>query len=317
VEAVVGLNGSADRDRVPAGVSAGGQFAAQGRAEADVHLQPIARSADRTDADSWQWPASVPRREAVTAYDDEAGWATIGDELTVRWDPASASGEWVDAARRDLAALMHAGLTGVAHVDVRRTCRVWDERRWTATFELPGGGDIRVDCEGPVLEREPASWFAFSTVGAVTHGCDSSRREDVDAAVERAVRARALSNDLASKLAVSPSRVQVSTPADVGLETTWFQVRVTPWGPTVPDTVVRVRDGVVLDVFEQGSGVPWQRADDQDAAFGRLGRRLGLRGGRRAGVPSSVRRAFEDAARGDGSPAVTWLLANRARLAGG
>ena len=317
------MNGfEAQHPRAEAGTTAGGQFTVKARTEADVTLPPpdapILRSADRPDPETWQHPRSAPRTEAITAYDDEAGWATIGDELTVRY-PASRGARWIDHARAQFAALRAAGLVGqIVAAPRTEPYGIYDSpRSWSGEMVLPSetrlivyGGPADLDQRRQSVKVAGPSgngWYveAGADFGELDQG-------EVDRAVEEAVRAHALLDRWRRQV------VQAGVPswhAFARVEDGRSTLRIEPRGPSVPDMLVRFEREQVVEIAVQRRGERPVPVPNETDALVQMGRRIGLLGGRKAGVPDRLRSMLEAAACTDEHPDVVWLLANRARLA--
>ena len=312
----------AQHPRVGAGTKDGGQFTATARPEADVTLSPpdapIPRSADRPDADTWQHPQSAARAAAITAYDDEAGWATIGDELTVRY-PASHRSAWVDRAREQLAGLRAAGLTGemTTHPRTDPYGYYGSPESWDGEMVLPSGAKLLV-FGGPSDFDRRRQWVKVagpSGNGWYAEAAQESGRLDqaeVDHAVEEAVRAHALLDGWRRQVAHAGVP---SWHALARVENGRSTLRIEPLGPTMPDMLVRFEGEQILEIAVQRRGERPVPVPNETDALVQLGRRIGLLGGRKAGVPARLRSMLQAAARTDEHPDVIWLMANRSRLA--
>lgn len=310
--------------RAAAGTGDGGQFTVKARAEADVSLAaaapPVLRSADRPDVDVWQHPRRAPRAQAITAYDDEAGWATIGDELTVRY-PHSIRSDWVDRAREQLAGLRAAGLVGdlIAHphMEPDQYGPFGGAETWDGEIVLPSGGKLRV-FGGPSDLYQHRQWVKIAgpsgngwyTEAAKEYG--GLVQDEVDHAVEEAVRAHALLDGWRRQVAGAgvPSRHAFARVED-GQAT----LRIEPRGPATPDMLVRFEGAQAVEITSHRPGENARPYPDEERALADLGRRIGMRGGRKAKVPQRVRAMLEAAGDTDVHQDVVWLLANRRRLA--
>lgn len=105
----------AKQPRKPAGAEAstGGQYTNRDHPDdPNVTLQAApnewARSTDRPDADTYQWPRNVPRERAIVAYDDEHHLYTFGSGTTVDTWPLPS--RWIDTHILDVGAVAAAGL---------------------------------------------------------------------------------------------------------------------------------------------------------------------------------------------------------------
>ena len=96
------MNGQT-RARQPEGTPAGGQFAATARTEPDVSLSPPAQLTSSDGIEGYQHPRHVARFDAITAFNDDDGTYTIGDDLNAQ-ATGMLSSRWIDSAGPLLAA---------------------------------------------------------------------------------------------------------------------------------------------------------------------------------------------------------------------
>jgi len=302
--------------RQPAGAPVGGQFAATARTEAAVDLEapgPLSypRSCDRPDSDTWQYPAGVARFDALTAYDDQAGTYTIGDDLHIK-APPGANTYWIGAARSPLAQMHRAGLTG--HAAAYGTG--WrDEEGWRLDLSTPSGQHLAVET------RSDHSYQAILFSGQLSAVAESRdytpiSQDTVDAAALRVVTAGALIHGWRTQVEAAvgdqawKSRV-VFVPS--------FQAPDGPPAMTIRPQVGQVDTHVTFGPVGEVATIRESRGLDRDLgtprelALANLGRRIGLPGGRRAGVPAQVEAMLTVTGATDTHPDVIWLKANQAR----
>ncbi len=296
---------SPHRNRHPSGTPTGGQFATTTRSEAPVALNPgpgsYSRSGDQPHTTTWQWPTRVHRFDALTAYDDDAGTYTIGDDLHL----TGGSSRWMDHAREPLAGLHRAGLTGPATVFVNPIhTECWNVdattgagTRWSfdidhpddrliITVRLPGGSERTVVFEGGTV-NQPV----------------------LDDTVERAVREAAFAAQW--RHAVTEQHGGRSTmhgrafvPHRHLADPRALTLVLTPPGPAEHEVVVR--DGVVVEHVVRHPTKGTQRHTGAEGLPG-LATQLGIHGGQRAGAPELVHRILLSAADVDDHPDLVWL----------
>ena len=307
--------------RQPAGVPIGGQFTTGLRAEPAVELtseqvavnvegtpSPYPRSADRPDAGTWQYPVSVPRFDALTAYDDVAGTYTIGDDLHVR-APSGAPTYWIGTVRPLLAQLHRAGRTGnaTAHGAGFR------DDGWHLELVTLSGRTLSVDVRSDP-SHQGIHFVGQTSAGAGTYDGTLIPQDAVDAAALRVVTADAL---------IATWRTQVV--AAVGGKAWRTGLAFVPHSPNpTPTLTVRPQVGQVdthvtfgpdgqVATIRESKGSDWDLGTPREFALANLGRRIGLTGGRRAGVPARVESMLTATAATNTHPDVAWLKANQAR----
>lgn len=308
-----------EQTRVPAGVRTGGQFTTGARGESAADLTgPVTASAHRTDADTWQHPADVDRAHAITAYDDEARWAMIGEHLHVS-TPRWADRYWVDTARPVLAQLHAAGLHGQARANINPDSegRVSALDEFDLEVDLPSGRALRLHAStGRGRRWVGASWpdnWTRGSVSADADHCDIDQ-DRLDALIDDAVSAHdALAAYADAAVAAGIGRashsitiVDSQTPGEV-------RARIWASGPGGADTTVALRDGKAHIVAVQGVGT----VEHDERQLLDLARRLGLRGGKRGRAGDRAQELLDAAAHAaqDG-PDLTAVRAHRARLRG-
>lgn len=309
---------AASRARQPKGVPVGGQFSTGAHPENATSLtaaQPeptsYPRSADRPDADTWQFPGSVPRFDALTAYDDEAGTYTIGDDLHIEALSRHDRG-WIDSARRELASLHRAGLTGDATAELP----LFDAPdNWRLKVTTPSGSDLYIYVEG---DGERTS---ISVVGAIHGGVSASEykttdQDALDVVVRRVVEAGALvdgwKQQVGGALGEEAWRGRHCHLAHYTPMEGPMSMTIRPSVGRV-DTVASFNDGQLVDLSERVDGGARAASTDREQILADLGRRLEIKGGRRAGVPAKVEEMLAAAADTAHHPDVLWVDANQAR----
>ncbi|WP_251153628.1 hypothetical protein [Cellulosimicrobium sp. Marseille-Q4280] len=307
-----------EQTRVPAGVRTGGQFTTGARGESAADLTgPVAASAHRADADTWQHPAGVDRALAITSYDDQAGWAVIGEHLRVRTPRTTDSG-WVDAARPLLGQLHAAGLHGDAVAQSPATSGFLRSAhdRFSLAVTLPSGRTLDIDSTTDERRFVGVSWpdnwtsrsvFAPGRYGDVDQGeldaliDDVVAGHDAAAAFDRAAAAEGLRSTV--------RRVTFAEAYD------GEQMRLRIFAPSVvgPTTTFAIRDGQARIVAVTGDGT----VEHDDRQLADLARRIGLRGGKRARAGERAQALLDAAAHGaQHGPDLAAVRAHRARLRG-
>jgi len=308
---------STDQPRNPAGAPTGGQFAGVDRPESDVELDAPApartrweRSADRPDADTYQWPTNVPRSQAITAYDHEARTCTLGDDLHVTGSWSVRMDRWIDVNQPMLAQLRRCGVRGELEVYSSDGHPDGPTREWHGSVTLPSGAllGISVSAEGLGVSRGSIHEWA------PTNRSDAETDPEVFAALEHVVKASALLGLWVDKVRPLVQRgwlasSSVSPRGDASDD----------WADTTLVVEPKPGKGRTAVYIEPSSGraraveEPWQLPEqDQDAVWSRLATRVGVLGGKRTGAGSKLRAATEGAFRGvDGHRDVMWLREGR------
>ncbi|MBB5474662.1 hypothetical protein HF998_02145 [Cellulomonas hominis] len=310
-----------NQPRVPAGVRTGGRFVPGARPESDAQLAPrsagtvFPRSADRDNRRTWQHPDGVARAAAITSYDDEAGWAVIGEGLRVTY-PRPVHPGWIDTARPVLAQLHVAGLHGAAVAHTSGMPVHTQRDTWTLDVDLPSGRVLHVRGS-----NEPDRWVTFVGPGERAHahvaaprtfaGLDQGATEAALDAMLRLHDVHEAWRELAPQSGVD---WRSSRPA-VSLDEGAVLLRIDAAANSGPDTLVTIDDtgARITAVGQSGAFEPVEHDRDQLARFAS---RIGIRGGRRAGAGERARVLLERAAAAasDG-PALTAVRGHRRRVA--
>ena len=301
--------------RQPAGIPVGGQFAVTTRPEPVVELEqgPLSypRSSDRPDPGVWQHPPGVARFDALTAYDDGNGEYTIGDDLHIT-APFGARSHWIDTARYPLTQLHRAGLTG--HGVASGTG--FRDDRWHLDLVTPSGRTLHIEVEGD--GRYQGIYFTGPpTVGAASHDGTPPGQDDLDAAALRTVTDGALVDGWRTQVeaAVGPDKAWKSRAAFVMRPRTGDSpptLTIRPQVGQVDTHVTFAPDGQIATIRES-KGFTRDLGTPRELALANLGRRIGLAGGRRAGVPAQVEQMLTATGAVNDHPDVTWLKTNQAR----
>jgi hypothetical protein len=130
--------------REPAGAPVGGRFTTGGRAEADVTLAPERLTSSATWPADHHFPRYVARVDALTAFDDDDGTYTIGDDLHVDFSGLAASDRWIGPARTVLAQLHRAGFVGQAQAHCSDYLAGGTDN-WVLRLTTPSGDLLDVD----------------------------------------------------------------------------------------------------------------------------------------------------------------------------
>ena len=121
-----------------------GQFSVGVRAEPDVQLTPPPRLTSSDGVADYQFPRDIERRDALTAFDDDEGTYTIGDDLQVR-TTGVLTHWWVDSARPMLARLHRAGFAGNGEA-YSGSGHPGDEGNWVLRVAVPSGALLTAEC---------------------------------------------------------------------------------------------------------------------------------------------------------------------------
>lgn len=292
--------------REPEGIPVGGQFATDRKAEPDVELtvsEPIVRSSDRPNADTWQHPRGVPRFDAITAYDDEASTATIGDDLHVHyfWNMSS---HWIDIARPILAQLHRAGVSG--HLETYASSDSSgqpDLGEWRSAVHLPSGAKVYVGVSQHYRQEKFMHVNDPGIAAATAPEYGDFGQADVDALVEQSVRASAMQRSWgsASRAVSGPRRGwQSGHVLSVSAERSVLRI-----GAKNTSFLARYEGQQLVSLTEE--------RDSETDPYAQLARIMNITGGKRGGAHDKVRQALEVAGRTDEHEDVAFIMAGRER----
>jgi hypothetical protein len=319
---------STNQKREPVGPG-GGRFAVDPHAEPDVQLAaaPSVHLTSSQGVDDYRFPHYAERRDALTAFDDEAGTYTIGEDLHLR-TRGMLGRYWVDSARPILAQLHRAGFAGDGEV---YSTGGWpgDDSDWVLRVQVPSGALLTAEAR--------TAMGSASNVGVLCGWHRSGSEPDpaspwaVDqGALDAAVRHVLELNAIESRW-TAIARSSSSKPYNVGsvsvhdLAGAAKYLSLEPHAGRAFSTLVTVdAAGDVQDVVEIGrydrdatwaviSGAHASAPGESRKAMANLGRRLGL--GRGADVPDRVEQMLGSALHTASAPDLLWLEANLASQA--
>jgi hypothetical protein len=300
-----------------------GQFAVGARAEPEVRLTSPPRLTSSDGVAGYQFPRDVKRRDALTAFDDDEGTYTIGDDLQVR-TAGLLTHWWVDSARPMLAQLHRAGFAGQC-MAYSGSGHLGDEGNWVLRVELPSGALLTAESrEGLGGESSVEISCGWHQAGAPPAGqYKGVDQRALDASVRRVLELHAIESTW-----VSSVRAVSAKPFDVGsilvreTDNGGMYLALEPHAGRAFSTLVFVdaprRVARVVEVPRDdhaahlaaitgtGPGAPAQTAQ----AMANLGRRMGL--GRGAPVANQVHGLLTGALATAGAPDLVWLDANLA-----
>jgi len=303
-----------------------GQFSVGALTEPDVQLTSPPRLTSSDGVPDYQFPRNALRRDALTAFDDDGGTYTIGDDLHVRAG-GLLSHWWVDSARRMLAQLHRAGFAGQAKA-YSEDGHWGREDEWVLRVELPSGAFLTAEVRTEASGNDNLGISCRGHLAGVPSGGDYSGvdQEALDASVRRVLELHAIESTWESSV-----RAASAKPFDVGsilvreTDDGGMYLALEPYAGRAFSTLAFVdaqhQVTRVVEVFRGDHAAHWAAITDTGAsdpgqtskAMANLGRRIGL--GRGALVANQVHELLAGALDTASAPDLVWLNANLAAQA--